>query len=415
MEPINIFSHRIDPRGILSLLRSLAPSVQVKGSDDAWEEATISIKQAGRKKPIQLTFRHDPDYYEGPDWRRQMLGMQGYFARFPDGGRKPDILRLIGTFRFSLATSWKPDLDPDGDARLPFLFAVTHHLDGTLFSPSSLRDAEGRILIAADGEFDADAVLPKMPPVAETIPDRVSTVEEDEEPEEPEPPTPDRVARRALALAAVTARALLEQDDPSESWVADFYRDTLIWVEAVGIGNELEPDEWKVIQRPPGTLDEQAQINATWRLEGLAILAWALNRFALPEYDNLVAPQALIRSLGFPGIETARALLAHPELRPQAELEVMQKLILGLHWRLRDFSIRPQAMDFRDFARNCWFGPFDLTTFRLIDNDLALGENAIRNAPKDVFQSALSAAMERHKAINWLLGGGVYSQTDTST
>lgn len=127
MEPINIFSYRIDPRGVLSVLRTLAPDVEVTGPDDAWQEATVTIARSGRKERNRLTFRHDPDYYEGPDWSRQMLGMQGYFSRFPEGERKPDVLRLIGTFRFALATDWQPDLNPDGDERLPYLFAITRH------------------------------------------------------------------------------------------------------------------------------------------------------------------------------------------------------------------------------------------------------------------------------------------------
>ncbi len=109
MEPINIFSRRIDPGGIVTLLRSLAPAVMVTGPDDAWQEATITIGRA------RLTFRHDPDYYDGPDWPRQVSGMQGYFSRFPESRRKPDVLRLIGTFRFALATDWEPDLEPNGD------------------------------------------------------------------------------------------------------------------------------------------------------------------------------------------------------------------------------------------------------------------------------------------------------------
>ncbi len=72
-------------------------------------------------------------------------------------------------------------------------------------------------------------------------------------------------------------------------------------------------------------------------------------------------------------------------------------------------------MDFRAFARDCWFGPLDVSAFRLVEDDLALGEYAISGAPEDLFRSALSAAMERHKAVNWLVGGGVYSQKDTST
>src|SRR5207253_2694376 len=105
-----------------------------------------------------------------------------------------------------------------------------------------------------------------------------------------------------------------------------------------------------------------------------------------------------------------------PSLRSPDELDACRKQMLGLHWRLRNYTLRPQAMDFRAFARSCWFGELDLTPFRLIDNDLALGEHAINDAPEDAFRSAKSAAIERHLAINWLTGGGdVYSETDTST
>jgi hypothetical protein len=233
--------------------------------------------------------------------------------------------------------------------------------------------------------------------------------------DEPEPPTAQRVARRALALAAVTARALLEQDDPSEAWVAEFFRGTLAWVEALGITDEVEPDEHEVLRSPPGSLDEPAQIDSTWRLEGLAVLAWALGRFDLPAYDRLVEPQEVIRSLGFPDAEASGRLLGSPSLRPPAELEALRKQLLGLHWRLLEFTLRPQAMDFRAFSRDCWFGTLDLSPFRLIGDDLALGDHAISDAPEDVVGAALSATMERHKAINWLTGGGVYSETDTPT
>ncbi|HEX5443354.1 MAG TPA: DUF4272 domain-containing protein, partial [Pirellulales bacterium] len=345
---------------------------------------------------------------------RQVFGMQAYFSEFPEGSTKSDVLRLISTFRFALATDWQPDLNADGDERLQFLFAVARHLDAALFTPSSLRDAEGRVLLSAGGECDADAILPKMPPV-EPVGNEGDDGLSDDELAEPVPPTPQRVARRALALAAVTARALLEQDDPIEPWVTEFHRDTLQWIEDVGIGDELEPDEWKVLQRPPGTLDERAQIEATWRLEGLVVLAWALNRFDMPSHDALVNPQDLIRSLGFNDAVLARELLEASVLRTADELEVMRKQLLGLHWRLRNFGLRPEAMDFLAFSKNCWFGHFDISPFRLINNDLAIGGFAISDAPQELVQLASSCAMERHQAINWLTEGGVYSETDTST
>jgi hypothetical protein len=70
-------------------------------------------------------------------------------------------------------------------------------------------------------------------------------------------------------------RAMLEQDatDPD---ARDTYREMLQWLKNSGVEDELEPDEWEVVQRPLGKLDSQSHINATWRLEGLCMLAWAL-------------------------------------------------------------------------------------------------------------------------------------------
>ncbi|HEX5442830.1 MAG TPA: hypothetical protein VFW87_03330, partial [Pirellulales bacterium] len=68
MEPINIFSHRIDPRGVIGVLRSMSPAVEVTGSDDDWCEAIVTVMKPGRDDPARLIFRHDADYYDGPNW-----------------------------------------------------------------------------------------------------------------------------------------------------------------------------------------------------------------------------------------------------------------------------------------------------------------------------------------------------------
>jgi len=89
---------------------------------------------------------------------------------------------------------------------------------------------------------------------------------------------------------------------------------------------------------------------------------------------------------------------------------------LALHWRLKDFHIDRSAIDFTDFARTCWFGPLDLTAAPIVDGDLALRGERIDRAPDDVFEIAMSAAQERHQAVNWLFEGPErYSQTCKST
>ena len=71
LQPTMIYSRRLDPRGVLALLRTLDPEVQVAGSDEDWKAATLTLTQPGVSGPLTLTFSHDPESYDGDDWPRQ--------------------------------------------------------------------------------------------------------------------------------------------------------------------------------------------------------------------------------------------------------------------------------------------------------------------------------------------------------
>ncbi len=418
-EPINIFSHKIDPAGVINLLQKEFGEVKVTGPVVDWTNVEIRLGKKGFfSRPKVIAFGHSSEYYDGEGWPRQVLGMQNYFANFPDSPNKLSCLQLICSFRFSLAVPVH-DLDINGhDERLEVLYAVCKHLDGAIFTPTSLRDSRGRILLSADGYYDDTAVLPRLPPT-EDHPDVADDASDndDEDYEDPVRPTPERIAARTLALTAVAARATLEFDNMESSDNLDIHRKRILeWIEELGIGSELEPQEWKVLQRVVGTLEQQDFINAMWRVEGLAVLAWALQLYPIPEYDELVNPPELYSAIGLFDVDAGRRVLSEPNLRSEQELDAMLEHLLALHWRMRDFSIRPQKMDFVSFSKKCWFGSFDLSKFRVIDGDLAIGYVAISEADPDELSRVSSLAMERHLAINWLFGHSkIYSQTDTST
>lgn len=224
------------------------------------------------------------------------------------------------------------------------------------------------------------------------------------------------MVRRALALVAVTGRALIEQDDPKDQTARETHAELKEWVAALGIDAEFEPDERAVLNKPLGTLTDREQIDSTWRLEGLVVLAWALKRLDLPAHDELVTPGALLKSLCVLNVDGARELLAKPDLRPPAEIGALRNRLFALHWRLRNFSINSKAMDFAEFAQTCWFGPLDVTGLSLIDSDLALKGERIDRAAPDAIGTANSAAVERHKAANWLWEGPeTYSDASDAT
>lgn len=412
-EPINIFSNRIDPRGVANLLRGKSDDVRVVGPDDDWSTIEITLRKGGMfRRACTLEFGHSAEYYDGEDWPRQVFGMRNYFAEFPDGVNKSEVLRLISTFRFSLSVPTELDIDGD-DERLAVVFSVCQHLDGAIFTPSSLRDTAGRVLLSRHIDANPAALMPKIPVGAEAI--EPADLDDDDY-EDPDPPTVDRVARRAMVLAAISARALLEHDAEEVDDPESFRREIYEWVEGVGVLDELEPDEAKVLQRPVGTLDERAFLDSMWRVEGLAVLAWALQLHPLPPHDETVVPFELYETLGFRDVETARSIIATAQLRDADELEQMLGVLLGVHWRVRDYSINPQAMDFVSFAKDNWFGGFDIGQTRVIDDDLAIADQTINDASPENLQVASSIASERHLAINWLHGySEIYSETDTST
>ena len=416
-EPINIFSHKQDLPGVAALLRQLAPDATVTGPDQAWQRIEIKGKTSWLRKAPTLIFKNAPEYYNGPDWPKQVAGMQGYFNRFPNVPRKPDIMRLIGSFHFALATDFEPDLFlQSNDPRLKILFAVARLLDGVLFTPSGLWDSDGRVLLGADGKSDPSAKLPNIPPLKASVSTRITEESTEDIDEESIPPEATRVAKRALCLAAVSGRGFLEMEKMPPAQAETTRSRLVTWAGELALETEFEPAELNLLKQPAGSLSMQAMVNAGWRLEGLGVLAWALGKFELPPYDQLIDAAALFPIIGFLNLNQACNFLGAPKLRSADELRKLQQQCFALHWRLRDFHLRKRSLDFETFARESWFGPLDVSVVRFCENDLAIGELPILQASDGAVRTALSTANERHLAINWLVeGGDIYSKTHTST
>lgn len=226
-------------------------------------------------------------------------------------------------------------------------------------------------------------------------------------------PRPDasRVLRRALALSAVVCRGFMENQQ-DRSYAVGLHGRVIAWMERAGIRDELETDELAMVLASIGTLDRQQTANATWRSEGLAVLAWALGKFPLPRHDDTVVPVEAAESVGFLDDSSAE----QAALRPESEIDVMEQHLLALHWRLRDFRLRPDAMDFVEFVRNCRWAVLSVDPEALVEGDLAIDGVRIDRADPERVQECSSIAQERHQAINWLIGDNpIYSQVETNT
>ena len=440
-EPITIYARRGDPARIAALLRSLQPRLRQVGSDEAWERLELITPERLGQPARLLQFTYDPASLAEPNGSRQKAGMRRYLERFPDTPFKTATLDEIPHPTFTLGTVAEPgiDLDDPEDDRGRWIRLVAQNLDGLIFTPSSVRDANGRVLIHAEGRFDPLARLSEPPPSdppsrplneasasSEALPISIGSAPDDLDDDETQPgndgvpidpPSPRRVARRTLALAALTGRALLEQRDLADPMTQVHWERLMAWVTKLELLDEFEADEWAVVSAPPGQLNPTTTVNATWRIEGLTILAWVLERSELPEYDQLIVPDDLMPAVGFLDVEEARGLIEHARLRAVDQIDKTQRFYFTLNWRLRQFRfVDRQPLDFAQFAAECWFGTMELDGARLINGDLELSGLPLAAADEETLSTIHSVIQERHHALNWVLNGpALYSATDTST
>lgn len=229
-----------------------------------------------------------------------------------------------------------------------------------------------------------------------------------------DPPPTHRVAARALVLAAVACRSLIETDAGKDGVEALRAR-ILPWLVDLGIADELEDAERALIETPVGKLDNRARVNGSWRAEGVVVLAWALRYCDLPSYEVECDPSGVANGMGFLA-DRAETPLAAGRLRAPEEIEHWANTYLTLHWRLRQFMLEPKAMDFPAFAASCRWGPLTVVELGLAEGDLAIGGQRIDGACERAIRTTLSIVQERHLAFNWLLGWEpVYSEVPTDT
>ena len=186
------------------------------------------------------------------------------------------------------------------------------------------------------------------------------------------------------------------------------------WLRELGLEGELTEWEHRVLTANPGELDEDDLINASWLSEAVTVLAWALGRLPLPDFDEPCAPADAANSLGFLA-RKGSTVLHEPHLRPPAELQEYNEFLYQIHWRIRHFESGGRRYDFESLARKAWGEPILRHGLRLADRDLVLGGVPMEQAKEHERNSLASITQERHRASNWLAGYGSTSFHDVTT
>lgn len=298
-----------------------------------------------------------------------LQGLRGFIVE--RGGGEGLAIRALSTLSVYGMTI-EPRFDPRGLA-MNFVAGLTSATDGLCLLNGGLHDRDGTNLLAAGAAT----------------------------------PSAERVALRALVMLTLSFRCLLEQDagKPTEGEAEELRGELLAWLEAApGVQAEAERHELELLSSPIGAADGQAITNGVWRAEGAQVLLWALGARAMPAHDAQEHPYEVAKTAGVLGKGVA-AVCEAPELRAPDELDAMRRVLLGLHWRLRESRVNPgNVVDFVGFAADNWFGGFDPAGLATADGDLAVGGVALTAADPGALSLAASTAMERHQAINWLIG-----------
>jgi len=231
---------------------------------------------------------------------------------------------------------------------------------------------------------------------------------------EPEPPSARRVAARALILAAISCRALIE-DDAAKDGAEELRASILPWLESIGTLGEAESSEVDLIATPLGALDDKRGLNVSWRSEGMAALAWVLNVSDLPPVNIQCEPSDVANCLGFLD-DAENTPIQNPRLRDAVTIKNLTNTYLTLHWRLRQHSLAPSPIDFVAYASACTWANMRLDDLEIVDRDLAIDGVRIDRVSEARYHEVCSITQERHQALNWLMGfEELYSQVTTDT
>lgn len=405
----SIFSIDIDPQAVLNALRRAELPVEVTGPDEDWRRLIIHPRNNGTNEQslvLRLKTRQTDSLY----FRKQLPAMSTHIRRLGAGvpDRQQEMTKLVPRLGTCIGMTATPKFSDQPD----FLEAITlvaRTIDGMFFVPAGFLDAESRPLLMEDGTFDPAARVPVVP-----RDDEDEIIELDEH-LELQMPNARRVAERMFVMLVLACRGWIESTGTPEEDRERKFKQLADWFWSLEIGHELEDHERAVLDTPLGGLSPKEVLSLIAKFDDVAVLAWALRLAEMPAHDCFFERRKLSEAIGLYS-EDAHFVIDSADLRDAIDLRAQADRILAVHWRLREWELRPSHLDFAKLASDTWFGPIELTTLPLKNGDLAFNDRPISKVDPALIDRCTTAIAHRHRAINWLCGHHpVYSQVQTAT
>lgn len=428
--PVNVFGRRSEVSDVAYRL--------VGALDDATIElgvgsARVAGALSGSTDRVSVTVT--TEHLRGEDGVRQRAGMTGWLTRpVLVGSGRASALALVDDLHLSVSFSLDEDAGQDAvDAVVELAVRCAAWTDGMAVAIASdvVLGPDGSVWLepgdvpaapAPSAPDDVDPAALADPLVrdarevlgSEGVPVGGVVLEAEFADDGPpaDPPDRERVGRRLVVLAAVAARSLTEFDGND---LEEARTGLLDWVEGTGAAAELDRWEATLLAAPAGGIELQDRTDGAWRTEAAVVLAWALGLASLPPPDRIADPADVFEAVGLAADDVTSEILAGATLRSPSTLETLRRQLLTVHWRLREFGLRPGAMDLASVVVEHSWGPLTVEGIPLRNGDLEIGGAALVDADGEDVRTAMSIALERHRAVNWLVEGGPYADIDTST
>ena len=180
-ESITIFAPRLDHAAVARLFRTAGTVTlgdPTSGSDepvadDAWRSMSLVVgartsgwlARAGHDGGKTITLFHDPAYYDVPEWPERLARMQRVVSGFAHGVVTPELLDAIAACRVAIACTFSPTFSFERpDPRRPALNSLVRILGGMTYTPNSLRDERGLVMVSSELAPDPHAATPGVEP-----------------------------------------------------------------------------------------------------------------------------------------------------------------------------------------------------------------------------------------------------------
>jgi hypothetical protein len=222
-------------------------------------------------------------------------------------------------------------------------------------------------------------------------------------------PNASEVARRMLCLDMLQHRRQAEEAFLRSSTDAELgeheqdLESMLAFLRQSGLWEFLSDEEIRAFETPLGEWNDSQFIEATWRMESLAVICWALSMIRnLPAFDEQIEVEILEEVLD---IEQWSEMVSNAVLRDRKEIEKARDMAALWDWRSQ-IGTPPYEEDAREaeIAEQANAALERGLVSTLAQDDLIGFGRPYRDLDEDELEEMASIALERHHALNWLCG-----------